>query len=764
MPRSQVDITTILKQGLALHQAGRLAEAEQRYRWVLQQDKKHSDALHLLGLVHHQRGQEDLAADFVARAIRQLPRSAAFHNSLGEIRRAQGRHAEAKSSFQSALRLMPDYAEAYNNLGTVLEAEGNLAEAERHFRHALELAPDIAAAHYNLGRMQLAHAQLEAALASFQACLALAPDSALAYNQAGIALERMGQWQAALESFRRAVELDATLAEAHFNLAAMQAAVRDHESAIESFRRGLRLDPNDADAYYRLADSLRLTGQFEPALQCLDECLKRMSDAVKAYALKADIYSELGKASAGILCAQRVLSKHPDDVDVLTQCADFYCQMGDAKTGVERLQESVRLHPENPVLFSSMLFHLAYRPEYGADQLYALHREWGERYARPLAGQIEPLPVAQDQARRLRVGYVSVDFKRHPVGFLLEPVMAHHDHAAFELVCYSNTPDPDSLTERFKSLADEWRDIRGKSDEEVADLVRADRIDILVDLNGHTSGNRLLVFARKPAPIQASWLGYFDTTGVEAIDYLIADDYSVPRDGSQQFAEEVLRLPHSRFCYTGPPVAPAVAPPPVLERGYLTFGSFNALAKLNEGVIALWARVLRDVPGSRLVLKRKFFEDSATRERFTTLFAEQGVEASRLELRTGSNHEAMLKEYGDLDIALDPFPYTGGMTTLEALWMGVPVVTLAGESLLGRQSGSFLTAIGLERLIAQTEDEYLAIVKTLAQDLPSLSALRAKLRPTMEASPLCDPVTFTRNLESAYRQMWQKFCGENTEK
>jgi predicted O-linked N-acetylglucosamine transferase (SPINDLY family) len=312
----------------------------------------------------------------------------------------------------------------------------------------------------------------------------------------------------------------------------------------------------------------------------------------------------------------------------------------------------------------------------------------------------------------------------------------------------------------LRAAAHCWRDISGQTDDEVAALVRSDAVDILVDLNGHTQGNRLLVFARRPAPLQVTWLGYFNTTGLDAMDYLIADEYSVPIGSAQQFSEKVMRMPHSRFCYAGPPEAPEIAKLPALDKGYATFGSFNHLAKLNDGVIATWSRILQAVPCSRLVLKRKQFADKITRQRFMDAFARNGIDAERIELRQGSSHLQMLEEYSDIDIALDPFPYTGGMTTLEALWMGIPVVTLTGESLLTRQSASFLRLIGLQQLVAQDEPAYCLIARQLAEDPAQLAAMRAGLRARMLASPLCDCGSFVRDLEQVYHQVWRRFCNQ----
>lgn len=747
----------MLARGLALHQAGRLEEAEQCYRQVLQREPNHPDALHLLGLVLHQRGDQKHAADLIRRAIQSSPSSAAFHNSLGEVLRAQQRVADAKASFQAALRLQPDYAAAQVNLSLVLESLNDHEGAEQQLRSTLKLAPDFAPAHYNLGRLLFKRGQADLALASLDACLKLAPHVALAHNQRGMVLQSLGRVTEAIASLRQAIALEPDMAEAYFNLGGALSARCEYAAAIDAWRKGLRLDPQQVDAYLHLGAALKALGQMVAAVVVLDEYLRRKPDATEAYAVKAAALAELGRADEAVHCVERALLELPDNMDLLALQADCYYQAGDLATGLALLQACAAKFPDSPVLASSVLFHRAYDPGQDLKALYVAHRQWGRQFGAVL-GESHVPGAADVPERKLRIGYVSPDFKRHPIGFLLEPVLLRHDRSQFEVYCYADVPQEDGLTQNFRAAAQAWRDISDKTDDEVAALVRSDAIDILVDLNGHTLGNRLLVFARKPAPLQVSWLGYFNTTGMDAMDYLIADEYSVPNGSPQQFAEEVLRMPHSRFCYAGPPEAPAIAALPALSKAYVTFGSFNHLAKLNASVIAVWSRILQAVPHSRLVLKRKQFADKTTRQRFMNAFKRNGIDTERIELRQGSRHLEMLEEYGDIDIALDPFPYTGGMTTLEALWMGVPVVTLTGESLLSRQSASFLRLIGLEQLVAQDEQAYCMNATQLAADQTQLAGLRAGLRARMLASSLCDCSAFVRELEQAYRQVWRRFC------
>ena len=371
---------------------------------------------------------------------------------------------------------------------------------------------------------------------------------------------------------------------------------------------------------------------------------------------------------------------------------------------------------------------------------------------------MRPHANPRDPGKALNIGYVSADFRRHPVGFFLAPVLARHDRRRFSVSCYSGRGLADDLTERLKAGADAWRSVGGLSDEALATAIRDDGIDVLVDLSGHTAGNRLTAFALRPAPVQVSWLGYFNTTGMKAIDYVLMDAETVPEGAERWFTEEVIHLPAGRFCYGPPEDAPPVAPPPVEERGRVTFASFNNLTKVGAEVVGLWARILDALPSSRLVLKWRSLGDAAVRDRYQAWFAAEGIEPNRIELQGASPHAEMLAAYGGVDVALDPFPFSGGVTSCEALWMGVPVVTWPGARPVSRQTAGFLRALGLAELIAADREDYVAIAAGLARDRDGLTALRAGLRARMAASPLCDGVRFTRHLEAAYRDMWRRWC------
>ena len=384
-------------------------------------------------------------------------------------------------------------------------------------------------------------------------------------------------------------------------------------------------------------------------------------------------------------------------------------------------------------------------------------------HARPLAKQVRAYENTRDSERRLRVGYVSADFFTHPAAYFFEPLLAAHDRTNLEIFCYSAGARSDETTNRLREIAGAWRSIVGMNDETVARIIEADAIDILVDLSGHTAGNRLLVFARKPAPVQATYLGSLTTTGLTAIDYKLTDRFLTPDGTAERFSEELVRLPHCFVCYQPPHGAPPVAALPSSKGGRVTFGSFNNLTKVMPEVVALWSRILRALPETKIILKDRTLADPAQCARYLGLFAENGVEAGRVELLPRTTMADYLAVYDRVDIAFDPFPYNGCTTTCDALWMGVPVITLAGAMSYSRFGVSLLSNLGLDELIAATPDKYVEKAVALANDRKRLMVLRSELRSRMAASPLCDAKAFAKGIEEAYRRMWRRWCKSSGE-
>jgi len=612
-----------LAAALALHQAGSWREAEQCYRAILRHRPRDAEALHLLGLLAHQSGQDETAAAMIGQAIGIAPRMATYHANLGVVLLRMRRAAEAVTALRAALRLRPADFGSQANLGVALSALGDHDGAIKAAGAALRLRPGDPATLCNRGHSLAALGQCEQALAAFDAALRVDPQSYTAQLARGNALLSMGSVAEAIAAF------DAAIAHAQGDTRAAQARI--------------------VALNYLPGATMRVIGDT----------------------------------------ARRLAQKRPDP------------------------------HPP------------------------------------PGAAPFRDLDRTADRA--LRIGYVSADFRNHPVGYFLRGVLASRDRADSTVICYDNGVDADPMTAALRAAADAWRPIAALDDDQAAAAVRADRIDILVDLAGHTRGNRLGVFARRAAPVQAAWLGYFGTTGLPAMDVVIADRHVAPPAAEAFFSERVVRLPDSYLCFSPPEAAGPVAPLPAGMDRPVTFGCFNNRAKLAPAVLALWARVLAAVPRSRLLLKSAQYADKAVRRDIARALAEQGVPPERVLFEPASPIAMLFAAYGRVDIALDPFPFAGGATTAQALWMGVPVVSLVGETWPGRQGASLLAAAGFPHWAVADADAYVALARNLAADRAGLAVLRGGLRDAVAASSLCQAGRFAQHLHQAYRDMWRDY-------
>ena len=710
--------------GLRLHQAGRLAEAETLYRQALAFDPRHADSLHCLGALNHQMGRGDAAVALYRQAIALNPRAASYHSNLGLTLEAQGKLDEAAASYRRALSIRPGDPEANFNLGNALVGLGRSTEAEASYRKAVALRPNYPEAHNNLGAALQNQSRFDEAVASFRRALELRPDYPEACNNLGSALIDQGKLNEAGPPLTRALALNPNYPQAHYNLGLLLHELGRREEAEASYRRSIALRPNHADTYSNLAAMLVEQGQLSEARTAVEQALALKPNDPRANNNLATILLEEGLIAEAEAAFERVLA----------------------------------LKPDHAAAADNLLLTRHYRDARSPQAVAAEHRFWGDRRQAKTASH----PNTRAPERRLRVGYVSPDFRSHSVAYFLEPLLAGHDRGQVEVFAYAQVAKGDAMTERLRSLSDHWRSTVGVTDEALAAMIRADGIDILVDLAGHTAGNRLLTFAKKPAPVQVTWLGYPDTTGLEAMDYRLVDAITDPPGEADGLAsEKLVRLEDGFLCYSAPADAPDVVPPPSPVSGVVTFGSFNNPAKLSDEAVATWAALLARLPTSRLMLKGKPFADAGARARLEARFAAHGIAADRLSLRAvipeTSHH---LGAYGLVDIGLDPFPYNGATTTCEALWMGVPVVTLVGDRHAARVGASLLTHVGLEELIASDAAEYVEIAAALAQDPARLAALRQSLRPRLQASPLTDAPAFTRKVQAAFRTMWRTWCEE----
>jgi predicted O-linked N-acetylglucosamine transferase (SPINDLY family) len=740
------------------HQSGRLAEAEAIYRQVLAKFPDHTDALHLLGVLAGQSGRAELAIDLICRAITINPSVAQYHSNLGEAYRRASRLDAALVSLRRAVELKPDMADAHANLGLVLWGMGRVDEAIAALRRATELNPAHGEAYSALGNLLKDQERHDEAITAFTHLIRLRPEDAQAHNTLGVSLHACGRLEEATAAFRRAIQLKPDHAQAHGNLGiALKESGRPAE-AIAALKRALELDPNLARTHVNLGALLVDSGRAEAATASLRRAIELQGDLAEAHFNLGIALYRSNRLDEAVDAYRRALDLEPDHADAWCGLGVASLVAGEAQSALGYSQRALALRPNHILAHSNLLMSEQYCTGVTLDSLARAHTEWDRRHAAHFLESGRPWHLDRDPERPLRLGFVSSDFRTHPVGFFLAPVLENLGAHSCAVVCYDNGSDPDDLTRRLAAAAVEWRDVSRLGDDALADHIGEDRIDLLFDLSGHTEGNRLLAFAQRPAPIQIAWIGYPGTTGMAAIDYLIADRYQVPPGSEAHYRETMLRMPDSSVCFDPPVEAPAVGPLPALTKGYVTFGSFNSLAKLTPEVIAVWAEIMRRVPDSRLLMITRGLGGVRTRDRIHAAFAADGVDPLRVELHGKIPRSDLFAAYNTMDVALDPFPYSGGMTTCEALWMGVPVVTAPGETMAGRHSFSHLSNIALTETIATDRRDYIERAVRLAVDLRHLFALRAGLRDQMLRSPLCDGEGFARHFMALLREVWRQWC------
>lgn len=550
------------------------------------------------------------------------------------------------------------------------------------------------------------------------ACIALAAQRAAA-----------GDHAAAADLYRESLRLHMLDSRIWCNFGAELDAIGQAGEAERAYRRALDLDPEMAHAWYNLGTLLHNNNSLEQAERCY------LSAIALVHADSERWLWRMLRNNLGLLLQNQ----------------------GRQQEAIELYRQALAEQPQEASLHSNLLFVLIGLAGTDPQQVLAEHRAWGARFADPLAASAAAHDNLPDAQRALRIGYVSADFKRHAVARYMEPVLRHHRSGRFEVYCYSNCAQPDEVTQRLQALSGRWRDIAALDDRQAAQLVREDRIDILVDLSGHTEGNRLLVFAHRPAPVQMTWLGYLGTTGMAAIDYRITDPHVDPEGAADAgYRERLLRLPQAIVCYQPPVEAPAVGALPALQRGHITFGSFNSFSKLNAETMRAWAKMLSRLPRARLRVVG--VPAGAALERLLEICEREGVYADRIDAIGRLPYADYWAQYLRVDLALDPYPYNGGTTTLDSLWMGIPVVSLAGAAGVSRCAASHLCNVGLPALIAQSWDDYVRIGVELAGDLPRLAQMRAGLRERMRASPILDAPRLTAALEALYRDAWREWC------
>jgi protein O-GlcNAc transferase len=690
---------------------------------------KHKTSNRIESLIHsakdHQRsGNLDQAEHIYNEIVKFRPRNADVYFSLGNILQDRGKLDKAISSYKKAIQINPSFPGSYYNLGSIFKEKGDIDKAIKYYKKCIQIDSSHPDTYNTLGVLFQCKKNLNEATIYFQHALQLNPHFDQPYNNLGLIFQKKKQLDTAIQYFQKALQLNPRYVKAYYNLGNALQEKGKLDEAIVFYQKVCDLDPDFLDVYEKLGTALHKTGAGDKAIECYHRALSVKSDWAGPYIGLGRVFRDQGKYREAEECFRR-------SIEITPNC--FAC-------------------------YSNLLFQMLYTNE-DSGTIFAEHLNFAKHCAGPLTSQIPSHTNNRSTDRKLKIGYVSLDFRSHSVAYFFEPVLSAHDRERFETFCYSDVLYEDEITERIKARANIWRDVVEMSDEQTADLIRKDQIDILVDLSGLTSP-RILSFARKPAPVQVTWIGYPATTGISTIDYKIVDNVTDPSGIAEQFyTETLIRMPDCFLCYQSDRDGPGINQLPALESGHITFGSFNNFAKLSPQVFALWSEVLIKIPDAHLVMKAWSFSDKKARQHALEMFSKENVAAERITLLSyKQSSREHLSLYNMIDIGLDTFPYNGTTTTCEALWMGIPVITLAGNAHVSRVGMSLLSTVGLPEFVARTSDEFVDIAVNLAADLNKLNSLRERLRGMMQSSPLMNAKEFTVNLETCYRLIWDKWC------
>ena len=748
--------------GTALMCTEHLDDAIAAFRRAILLRPHFPQACYNLGNALRDKGRLNDSVAAYRQAIALQPNNPEAYGNLCNVLQGQGNLTEAIAAGQQAIALKPDLPELHNNLATAWRAQGQIDESIAACRRAIALEPGYPEAYNNLGVALAAKGLVDEALSAYHQAINLKAHYPEAYNNLGTALEGLGRLDEARAACLEAIALKPQYPEAHNNLGNVLARQGRMDEALAAYRQAIALRPNYPEAYNNLGNTLKDQEHPDMAISAYRQAIVLRPDYPEAHRNLGNALYDKGQLDAAISAYRQANALKPNFADAYNNLGNALKDNGQLDEAIAACQQAITLNPRAAGVHSNLVFCLYYHPDTRGASIHEASQRWEKVHASSLAGSVLPCGNNRTLDRPLRIGYVSADLRKHSVAYFLLPLLEAHDKNRCHITCYAASTKTDAVTERLRACADAWRSLIGRSDEQAEQLIREDRIDILVDLSGHTAGNRLLLFARKPAPVQVTWLGFPGTTGLHTIDYRLTDVHADPIGTTEQFySEKLIRLPEIFACFRPDEAAPPVGPLPALARGHITFGSFHSLAKVNAEVLNAWARILSETPGSHLLMVVPDPESAACRRRFHDYFAPRGIAPERLEFQGRLALEKYLESHNQVDIMLDTHPFSGHTISCHALWMGVPIITLAGHLHHSRMVTSVLRNVGLSELIAQTPDEYVQATVALAKDLPRLANLRSTLRDHMKQSPLVDAPRFARNIEAAYREMWRTWCRSN---
>ena len=746
--------------GFSLIESGKLQDAADMFSSILEKDSLDAESYLALGSLLCELGDISMGLSHIDRAIQLDPNYPDAFVIKGKIFLSQKQLREAAEHFARATILDHDYAEAWSMLGHTLGLMENYSEALVASKKALAIDQNLPDALLTLGHVHANTGDIDEAINTYRILLRILPNHPVAW----ITLARLHvitrEYDEAQMCFEKAISIMGESEELLTELGNLYVRQERLDKARACFHKVIARWPDSKTALIDLALVYQKLNNINQAQTYLSSAYRSAPKDFNVLSHLANFYVKLKNYDAAKNIIRETLSHFPNNPDALSNLGMVSNLQGDVFKANEYFSQASHARPDSERVLSKKLFNLNYIPSLDAREICKEHQEWESRF-----GLCEKVPGKHknniEADKVLTVGYISPDLYAHPVSYFFAPILKNHNHKRFKVICYSDTQKYDRVTEVLKSYATLWRETNSLSNEELSQLIIDDAVDILVDLAGHNDGNRLKVFAAKPAPLQMTYLGYPTTTGLSSIDYLITDRVADPHVDIGCYSEELLYLDKCFVCYEPPYDAPEVVGLPARQNGSLTFGCMNSLAKINRCVIDLWVRLLKECATSKLLIFRDSISETQN-ERIREQFIEQGISAERLfvfskmsELGEESCSQHLLV-YNHIDVLLDVFPWSGHTTNCEAMWMGVPVVTLADKTRPGRLGASVLSAVGLNRLISSTPDEYVKIAKELSNDIAGLEILRSTLRDCMRNSTLCDAVQFTRRLESGYHSAWMK--------
>ncbi len=782
-----MDLNELYQKAAKLQQSGRFVEAIQAYDQMLKHVPEDANIHHLKGLCFYQLGDLAAAARHITKGFDFNNSNPSHYSNYGAILISQGKAKEAKDALEKAVSLDPNDPDAYcnlsslyqqlgqigeaeklikgaleavpnnplllNNLGSVLKEKGETEEAEAVLIRAYEIDRNIPEVNINLGDALRQNGKLDEALSILEHAQSLSPQNPEALNNMGLVLFDLKRLEDAAQKFLQAIEKDPNHIFALSNLGNLCMEMGEPEKAVMFFSEAAKKGEANSSIFTSLGGALIACNKFSEAEAILKQAVILSPESAEPWHFLGEAARADSRYEDAISCWEKALKFDPLAVETLYSLASLHSFSGDSENATQYFSKAHELAPENAKIHSNLLMALHYAPGKSRQEIFEAHLEWAKLH---INDQVQrPTIAGSSPERPLKIGFVSADFRFHATAFFFLDVLKHWPSDGFETFLYANVEKHDKYTEQFKEACDNWRVIHKEPDKIISDRIRNDSIDILVDMDGHTKTNHLSLFASRPAPVQVSWFDYVDTTGLKAMDYFIGDPHQILEGEEKFWVEKIYRLPNDYICYSPPDYAPDVAPPPFEKNGFVTLGCFNTVFKLSADTVKVWSEILKRLPEVKLFLNSPEFAKDFIVSRYATLFEKEGIDTSRVIIDEGGQHEEFIGAYNKIDIALDPFPYAGGLNTCEALWMGVPVIALNGDRFCSRHAVAHLRTAGSPELVADTVEDYIEKVVTLAEDKAKLKAYRQNLRNQVAASPLTDSKGFAKELTTAFRNIWK---------